>query len=59
MAGVIEEGLQVGEVSETESSYTLFGTVDNEVCPIGQRYGEGQQRRERELRLGLNGPACK
>ena len=34
LAGVIEEGLQVGEVSETESSYTLFGTVNNEVSSV-------------------------
>ena len=34
LAGVIEEGLQVGEVSETESSYTLFGTVNNEVGSV-------------------------
>ena len=34
LAGVIEEGLQVGEVCETESSYALFGTVDNEVGSI-------------------------
>ena len=31
---VVEEVLQVGEVCETESSYTLFGTVDNEVGSI-------------------------
>lgn len=34
LAGVVQESLQIREISETEASYTLFGTVNDKECSI-------------------------